>query len=78
MTNMDKKFFKNAIIFHRQRSLHMTVWNLHGSTILLIWVILLTVCHTLLMMLVQRIWYWIKKKSISDIFILITSLFDIV
>ena len=42
-------------------------------------VILLTVCHTVLVMLVWRIWYWINLYSLSFyFFIIISCLLDIV
>ena len=37
-------------------------------------VILLTVCHTVLMMFVWRIWYWINLHSLNLYFYLFSSL----
>ena len=37
-------------------------------------VILLTVCHTVLVMFVWRIWYWINLHSLSFYFSLFSSL----
>ena len=48
---------------------HHSLYNPFTPKILL--AILLTVCHTVLVMLGQRIWYWINKYPLTDIFFFI-------